>query len=86
MTEPFVSPALSAKPPQFRLHFASGALGAGGAAGAAGALAGAGPWSRIERGACLWLLSTTRRMLVAKNAAARIAVVRVSKLRSSAPS
>src|SRR5438105_213901 len=69
---------------------ASGALGCAGAAGKAGAgaigacgagvigNAGPGPWSMIERCTLTGLLNNTSRMLVAKNAIASPAVVRVN--------
>src|SRR5437899_2416869 len=83
-----------AAPPQR----ASGAVGGAGVAGAGATgtgvvgLAGAPgingegpPSSTIERGARPALLSTTKRMLVAKNATARIAVVRVNRFAVERP-
>src|SRR5437016_7226578 len=83
-----------------RASGALGAAGGAGWAGAAG-IAGAGtagalgltgtvsgdppPSSMIERGARVVLPSTTRRMLVPKNKAARIAVVRVNRLAVERP-
>src|SRR5579862_3366661 len=58
----------------------SGAVGTTGAPGVSGAVGSGPPSSMIERGARVELLSTTSRMLVAKNTAARIAVVRVNRL------